>query len=160
MPWPIRIPWAYTFFLNPTDLALEALELGEGTPKGKVAAQVQVRGRGVIPGQMSAHATLDVTAHDLILPQMSDPATVQLKAGAELDKAQLTLTDLTLDGPGMTGSGRFHLDMPGFDTRAMVMTGKLDLDVDDISIPLSLVWAKGIGRCQCPCCGPGGVNCT
>nr|WP_319393301.1 translocation/assembly module TamB domain-containing protein [uncultured Desulfobacter sp.] len=137
---------AYTFFLNPAALALEALELGEGTPKGKVSAEVRVRGRGVIPGQMSAHATLDVTAHDLILPQMSDPATVQLKAGAELDKNQLTLTGLSLDGPGMTGTGGFHLDMPEFDPQAMTLTGKLDLDVADISIPLSLVGQKGSGR--------------
>ena len=137
---------AYTFFLNPADLALEALELGEGTPKGKVAAQVRIQGRGVIPGQMTAHANLDVTAHDLILPQMSDPATVQLKAGAELDKERLTLSGLTLDGPGMTGTGGFHLDMPGFEPRAMTMTGKLDLDVADISIPLSLVGQKGSGR--------------
>nr|WP_321399456.1 translocation/assembly module TamB domain-containing protein [uncultured Desulfobacter sp.] len=137
---------AYTFFLNPADLALEALELGEGTPQGKVAAQVRIQGRGVIPGQMTAHASLDVTAHDLILPQMSDPATVQLKAGAELDKAQLTLSGLTLDGPGMTGTGGFHLDMPGFEPQSMTMTGNLDLDVADISIPLSLVGQKGSGR--------------
>lgn len=136
---------AYTFFVKPVDLALAALQLGEGTPEGNVAAQIQVRGRGVIPGQMSAHATLDVRAHDLILPHMSNPATVQLKAGAELDKNQLTLTGLTLDGPGMTGAGGLHFDMPGFEPRAMTITGKLDLDVADISVPLSLVGQKGSG---------------
>ncbi|NDY70589.1 hypothetical protein DO021_02450 [Desulfobacter hydrogenophilus] len=136
---------AYTFFLNPGDLALDALELGENTPEGKVAAQVRVRGQGVIPGQMSAHADLDITAHDLILPRMSEPAKVQFKAGAELKKEHLTLTGMTLDGPGMTGTGAFRLDMPGFDPQAMTMAGNLDLDVADISIPLSLVGQKASG---------------
>lgn len=136
---------AYTFFLSPDNLALDALELGENTPEGKVAAQVRVKGRGVIPGQMSAHADLDVTAHDLILPRMSGPAKVQFKAGAELKKERLTLTGLTLDGPGMTGTGSFRLDMPGFDPRTMTMTGNLDLDAADISVPLSLVGQTGSG---------------
>ncbi|WP_245569060.1 translocation/assembly module TamB domain-containing protein [Desulfobacter curvatus] len=136
---------AYAFFLNPDSLALEALELGESTPEGKVAAQVRVRGQGVIPGQMSAHADLDVTAHDLILPRMSESAQVQFKAGAELEKDYLTLTGLTLDGPGMSGSGAFRLDMPGFDPKTMTMTGNLDLDVADMSVPLSLVGQKGSG---------------
>nr|WP_320014414.1 translocation/assembly module TamB domain-containing protein [uncultured Desulfobacter sp.] len=136
---------AYNFFLNPDSLALDALELGENTPEGKVAAQVRVQGRGVIPGQMSAHADLDVTAHDLILPGMSGPAKVQLKADAELKKEILTLTSLTLDGPGMTGTGAFRLNLPGFDPRTMTMTGNLDLDVTDISVPLSLVGQKGSG---------------
>jgi len=136
---------AYTFFLNPDSLALDALELGENTPEGKVGAQVRVRGQGVIPGQMSAHADLDITAHDLILPRMSEPATVQFKAGAELKKEHLALTGMTLDGPGMTGTGAFRLDMPGFDPQAMTMTGNLDLDVADMSIPLSLVGQKASG---------------
>lgn len=136
---------AYTFFLNPDGLALDTLELGEGTPEGKVAAQVRIQGQGVMPGQMSAQADLDVTAHDLMLPRMSEPAKVRFKAGALLNKAQLTLTGLTLDGPGMTGTGSFRLDMPGFDAEAMVMTGSLDLDVADISVPLSLVGQKGSG---------------
>ncbi len=136
---------AYTFFLNPGSLVLDALELGENTPEGKVTAQVRVKGRGVIPGQMSAHADLDVTAYDLILPRMSEPAKVQFKAGAELKKEHLTLTDLTLDGPGMTGTGSFRMNLPGFDPRAMTMTGNLDLDVADISVPLSLVGQKGSG---------------
>ena len=58
----------YTFFLNSDSLALDALELGENTPKGKVAVQVRFQGQGVMPGQMSAQADLDVTAYDLILP--------------------------------------------------------------------------------------------
>ncbi|NWH04439.1 translocation/assembly module TamB domain-containing protein [Desulfobacter latus] len=137
---------AYTFFLNPDSLALNALELGENTPEGTVAALVRVQGRGVIPGQMSAHADLDVTVHDLILPRMSEPAKVRFTAGAELQKEHLTLIGLTLDGPGMTGTGAFRLDLPGFDPRAMTMTGHLDLDVADISVPLSLVGRKGSGR--------------
>jgi translocation and assembly module TamB len=136
---------AYTFLLNPADLALDALELGDGTPKGNVAAQVRIQGRGVMPGQMFAHTDLDVTAHDLILPRMSDPATVALKASAQLDSDQLTLTGLTLDGPGMTGTGGGHLDMPGFDFQSMTVTGHLDVDVADISVPLSLVGRKGLG---------------
>ncbi|HKL80928.1 MAG TPA: translocation/assembly module TamB domain-containing protein [Desulfobacter sp.] len=136
---------AYTFFLNPDSLALDALELGQNTPAGKVAAQVRIKGQGVTPGQMSAQADLDVTVHDLILPRMSGPAKVQFKAGAELEKEHLTLTGLTLDGPGMTGTGAFRLDMPGFDPRTMTMTGNLDLDVADMSVPLSLVGQKGSG---------------
>ena len=38
---------AYTFFLNPDSLALDALELGENTPEGKVAAQGSGPGTGV-----------------------------------------------------------------------------------------------------------------
>lgn len=137
---------AYHFFLNPDNLSLEALWGEENTPKGQVAAQIRVQGRGVIPGQMSAHADLDVTVRDLILPRMSEPAQVQFKAGAELEQAHLTLSGLTLDGPGMTGTGAFELDMPGFDPQAMTMAGNLDLDVAEISIPLSLVGQQGSGR--------------
>ncbi|MCG8553642.1 MAG: translocation/assembly module TamB domain-containing protein [Desulfobacterales bacterium] len=137
---------AYAFFLNPDSLAIEALELGENNPEGKVSARVRVRGQGVVPGEISARADLDVTVHDLTLPRMSGPARVQLKAGAELEKTRLTLTGLTLDGPGMTGTGAFRVDMPGFDAKAMTMTGNLDLDVADISVPLSLAGQKGSGR--------------
>ncbi|MDX9963249.1 translocation/assembly module TamB domain-containing protein [Desulfobacter postgatei] len=136
---------AYTFFLNPESLALDALELGENTPKGKVAARVRVQGQGVMPGQISARADLDVTVHDLILPRMSGPAKVQFKAGAELKKDHLKITGLTLDGPGMTGAGALRLNMPGFDPRTMTMTANLDLDVADISVPLSLVGQKASG---------------
>jgi len=136
---------AYNFFLNPDSLSLDALELGENTPKGNVSARVRIQGHGVMPGQMSARADLDVTAHDLILPRMSGPAKVQFKAGAELEKEILTLTDLTLDGPGMTGAGAFRLDMPGFDPLTMTMTGNLDLDVADMSVPLGLVGQKASG---------------
>jgi len=136
---------AYNFFLNPDSLALEALELGENTPEGKVAAQLRIRGQGVIPGQMSTHADLNITVHDLILPRMSEPATVQFKAGAELKKEHLTLTGMTLDGPGMTGTGAFRMDMPGFDPQTMTMTGNLDLDVADISVPLNLVGQEASG---------------
>lgn len=136
---------AYTFFLNPAGLALKALDLGENTPKGKVAAQVRVRGQGVIPGRMSAHADLDVTAHNLILPRMSAPAQVRFKAGAELEKQYLTLTGLTLDGPGMTGTGDFRVDIPGFNFQTMTMAGNLDLAVADLSIPFSLVGQKASG---------------
>ncbi|WP_320040829.1 translocation/assembly module TamB domain-containing protein [uncultured Desulfobacter sp.] len=136
----------YTFLFNPDSLAIEALELGENTPEGKATALVRVQGQGVVPGEMSARANLDVTAHDLILPRMSGPVQVQFKAGAELEKSYLTLTGLTLDGPGMTGKGAFRLDMPGFDTQAMTMEGHLDLDVMDVSVPLILVGQKGSGR--------------
>ena len=95
---------------------------------------------------MSAHADLDVSVHDLILPRMSGPAKVRFKAGAELKKELLTLTGLTLDGPGMTGAGAFRMNLPGFDPRTMTMTGNLDLNVTDMSVPLSLVGRKGSGR--------------
>lgn len=136
---------ACNFFLNPDSLSLKALELGENIPRGKVSARVRVQGQGVMPGQMSARADLDVTAHDLILPRMSGPAKVQFKAGVELEKEHLTLTGLTLDGPGMTGTGAFRLDMPGFDPRTMTMIGNLDLDVADMSVPLGLVGQKASG---------------
>ena len=136
---------AYNFFLSPAGLSLEALELGENTPKGKVAAQVRIQGRGAVPGQMSAHADLDVTVQDLTLPQMSGPAKVQFTAGAKLEKEKLTLTGLNLNGPGMTGTGAFDLDMPGFAPKTMTLAGNLDLDVKDMSVPLSLVGQKGEG---------------
>ena len=105
----------------------------------------RVQGQGVTPGQMSARADLDVTVRDLIVPGMSGPAKVKFKAGAKLEKDSLTLTGLTLDGPGMTGAGAFRLNMPGFDSHKMTMTGNLDLDVADISVPLSLVGQKASG---------------
>ena len=94
---------AYTFFLNPGDLALAALELGEGTPKGKVSAEVRVRGQGVIPGQMSAHATLDVTAHNLILPQMSDPCNRSVEGRCGTGQKSI---DPHRPDPGRTGDDR------------------------------------------------------
>ncbi|WP_321492273.1 translocation/assembly module TamB domain-containing protein [uncultured Desulfobacter sp.] len=137
---------AYDFSADTNNLSLTALELGENIPQGNISARVLVQGRGVMPGQMSAHADLDVTAHDLILPQMLEPARVQFTAGAELKQEHLTLTSLTIDGPGMTGTGTFRLDMPGFNPKTMTTTGNLDIDVADLSVPFSLVGRKAEGR--------------
>ncbi len=138
----------YNFYIRPDNLSLSALVTGENIPEGILDARIQVQGQGVTPGQIAAKADLDVAVRDLVLPQLSGPAQVQFKTGVELEKERLTLTDFTLEGPGMTGTGTGGLDMPGFDPKAMTMTGQLDLSVADLSVPSGLVGQKALGSVE------------
>ena len=135
----------YAFFLESENLSLQALELSEKIPKGFVDAKIEVAGHGVIPGQITAEAGLDVTARELELAQLSEPVQLQLKTGMTLKKDRLTLTGLDLNGAGMTGTGTATLDMPGVDPEKMTVQGVLDLEVADLSIPVMLAGQTASG---------------
>ncbi|HCY87352.1 MAG TPA: hypothetical protein DHV36_19620, partial [Desulfobacteraceae bacterium] len=137
-------------------LTLSSLGLSADTLAGNLIVNARLTGKGVIPGDISARMTTDMKATKLTSPYLDAPQDISLRTRTEITGDHLRLTELTLNGPGVSGSGEGRLDMPGFKPESITASGRLRFDIPDLSVPASVFGqaAEGSARAVLTAHGP------
>ncbi|MEZ4528759.1 MAG: translocation/assembly module TamB domain-containing protein [Desulfobacterales bacterium] len=129
----------YSFSVKPAGMALDQLPIQKTGLDGTLDGLIRVQGSGISAEHLQLSADTDLTAQNLSVEKVLNPADVHLTAQALVEKGKVTFRslDVNADALHLSGNGDYTSD-------SKEIQAKLKLDASDLNAVFSRVNIKDV----------------